>query len=87
MNVGCSCGSIAEECSAEELGIDYSFECAYFCAPPLITGRQTGESLNGRKKALRGAGRQACRESLAETILVLNREKEVLREVCQDSSN
>ena len=75
MNVSCSCDSVAEECNAEELDIGYSFECAYFWAPPLITGRQTGESLNGRKKVLRGAGRQACREGLAELVLVLNREK------------
>lgn len=50
-------------------------ECAYFWTPLLTTGRQTGESLNGRKKALRGAGRQASRESLAELVLALNTER------------
>lgn len=75
MNMSCSCDSVTEECNAEELDIGYSFECAYFWAPPLTTGRQTGESLSGRKKVLRGAGRQVCRESLAGLVLVSNREK------------
>lgn len=75
MNLSSSCSSVAEECNAEELDIGYSFECVYFWVPPLITGRQTGDSLNGRKKALRDAGRQACRESLAELVLALNRGK------------
>lgn len=69
MGASCSCDSVANECNAEELNIAYSFECAYFWIPSLITGRQTGDSLNGRKKALRG-----LQESQVELVLVLNRE-------------